>query len=140
MSKEEDDLKALASLFEDEKGSLDEKRQRAEQLQILEDKIGLPQQLTVMTAFDELLACFAIGGQVKNYYRYGTYTNCEDQREKFWFALGNGMYSELPRKVSEMDLKQLERKLKIHEFYVKRLEKTRKRGSCEDVWKLRHEN
>lgn len=137
MPKEEDELKALASLFEDDSGSKEEKRKRAEQVVALENKIGLPQQLTVMTAFDELLACFAIGGQIKNYYRYGTYTTCEDQREKFWFALGNGMYSELPKSIDDMSERDLERKFKVHDFYMKRLDKIRKSGSCEDVWKIR---
>lgn len=101
--------------------------------------LSFPTDLSVLSAFDDLLLCFALGGQVRNYYRYGTYTTCAPQREKFWFAMWNGSVTE-----SEIDVdnvaqnpRELERRKKVQEFYKKRLFETKLAGLSEDIWSER---
>lgn len=101
--------------------------------------LSFPTDLSVLSAFDDLLLCFALGGQVRNYYRYGTYTTCSPQRAKFWFAMWNGSVTE-----SEIDVdnvaqnpRELERRKKVQEFYKKRLFETKLAGLSEDIWSER---
>ncbi|CAK9435425.1 uncharacterized protein LODBEIA_P01520 [Lodderomyces beijingensis] len=142
MSKEEQEFNDLLKQFQDsEKSELDQKRK--EVLGNLNKNTALndyPSKLSIMTALDELIACFAIGGQVKNYYRYGSYDSCERQREKFWFALKQGsMFEGKDKPIQEMNQKELEQRIKVQEFFKKRHLEDKSRGSSEDVWDARSE-
>lgn len=103
------------------------------------DISSFPTDLSVLSAFDDVLLCFALGGQIKHYYRYGTYTTCELQREKFWFALWNGAMSELEINIENVaaNPRELERRQRIQEFYQQKLVEKKTLGSSEDVWDAR---
>lgn len=93
-----------------------------------------------MTALDELIACFSLGGQFKNYYRYGSYDSCERQREKFWFAIKHGSLVEGKDKpAEELNDKELNSRVKIQQFFKKRLLEDKSKGSSEDIWDARKE-
>lgn len=102
---------------------------------------SFPADLSIFSAMDELLQCFALGGQIRNYYRYGSYSLCEKQREKFWFALWNGSVTDSPMDVEKMSAnpRELERRVKVQEFYKKQMLKNKMRGLSEDVWDERKE-
>ncbi|SGZ58934.1 CIC11C00000003896 [Sungouiella intermedia] len=101
--------------------------------------LSFPTDLSVLSAFDDLLLCFALGGQVRNYYRYGTYTTCAAQREKFWFAMWNGSVSESEINVDNVaqNPRELERRKTVQEFYKKRLFEKKLAGLSEDIWSER---
>ncbi|EDK42792.1 EMI1 family protein [Acetobacter pasteurianus] len=101
-----------------------------------------PHKLAIMTALDELIGCFALGGQFKNYYRYGSYDSCQRQREKFWFAMKHGSMFESggqEKPIEELSEKELNSRIKIQEFYKKRLLEDKAKGSSEDIWDARKE-
>lgn len=136
MAKEDEELNEIWSLFKDSPEEYKERRRQITKT-IQNEATGFPTQMSIITAFDELLLCFAIGGQLKNYYRYGTYSNCQEQREKFWFSMRHGSFFESDEPLDELIPKQLEKRQKIADFYKKRLMATKARGSSEDVWDLR---
>lgn len=129
----DDELEEIWSLFKDSPEETKDRRRQVTQT-IQNEATGFPTQMSIVTAFDELLHCFAIGGQFRNYYRYGTYTSCQAQRDKFWFAMRHGSFTETDKPVEELNVKQLEKRQKIADFYKKRLMETKARGSSEDVW------
>lgn len=132
-SAEEQELQELWSLFQDSPEDVQLKRKEITK-KIKFDKVSeFPSTLLIFTATDELLSCFAITGQLKSYYRYGSYDLCARQREKFWFAMRNGSFSDSDSN-SPSDL---QRKAKIQEFYKKRLLEDKAMGSSEDIWNLR---
>lgn len=116
---------------------------RKEVLQTVRENaiLSFPTDLSVLSAFDDILSCFALGGQVRNYYRYGTYTTCSAQREKFWFAMWNGSVSELNLNVEDLagNPRELQRRQKVQEFYKKRLFEKKLAGSSEDIWSERRD-
>ncbi len=77
-------------------------------------------------AFDELVSCFSIGGQIRNYYRYGELGQCLNQKEAFKLCLKTKLQS------------KEQKEAKVQEFYREKLAKERLRGSSEDIWKLRN--
>lgn len=136
---EEEELKQLWSLFQDSPEDIQVRRQQITRA-IQQDKNSeFPTSMSIVTALDELLGCFAIGGQIKNYYRYGTYETCKRQREKFWFAVKNGTMYDDDKSPSELTDKELARRTKIQEFYKKRLLEDKAKGSSEDIWDVRKE-
>lgn len=94
---------------------------RAQQLELSK----FPKELSCMTALDELMQCMSLGGQIRNYYRFGDLTLCDKQSEKLNFCFSNSLNTE--------DIKEIN----IQTFYKERLVETLKRGSSEDVWESR---
>ncbi|TID28711.1 hypothetical protein CANINC_002338 [Pichia inconspicua] len=105
-----------------ENNSLREKAsERAESLELNK----FPKEMSCMTALDELMQCMSLGGQIRNYYRYGDFTLCDKQSEKLNFCFSNSL--------NMQDVKEVN----VQEFYKKRLVEQLKRGSSEDVWQSR---
>lgn len=134
-----EELLKLQELLTEKDSEIADKRREVLKTVEENDILSFPTDLSVLSAFDDILSCFALGGQVRNYYRYGSYTTCSAQREKFWFALWNGSVSE-----SEIDVesvaqnpRELERRKKVQEFYKKRLFEKKLAGSSEDIWNER---
>ena len=105
---------------------------------------AFPSHMSITTAFDELLLCFLLGGQLKHYYRYGTYSLCQPQREKFWFALANGSFTEAPADAppgggAAATARDRTRQHNVQQFYKRRLHEHTRDGSSEDVWDARTE-
>lgn len=137
-NKEDAELQQIWSLFQDSPEEVQQRRQKITQAILdLASINDFPGTMLVVTALDELLGCFALGGQLKSYYRYGTYDPCIRQREKFWFAITNGTLTELKKQVWEMLDKELDQRAKIQNFYKKRLMEDKARGLSEDVWDMR---
>lgn len=139
MGKEEEELKQLWSVFEDLPKEVKERRQQLIQTVNENDLTSFPSTLLVSTAFDELFQCFSVGGQVKNYYRYGKLSYCEKQREKLWFAMRHGQFMEGKTITENSSLGELESAKKVQEFYKKQLMETKAHGSSEDIWNVRKE-
>lgn len=141
MSKEDTELNEIWKLFQDSNEDIQERRK--EITKAIQNDTTLndyPSQVSLTTAMDELFACFAIGGQLKNYYRYGSYDSCSRQREKFWFALKNGTFMNQKEKpLDEMDESELKARVKIQEFFKKRFLEDKAKGSSEDIWDKRKE-
>ncbi|CAK7909825.1 hypothetical protein CAAN1_21S00760 [[Candida] anglica] len=129
MGKEEDELNELWSVLKDE---VKDKRQKIQNEYSQRNVSEFPDTLSITTAFDEILSCFSLGGQFKNYYRYGSYSLCTQQREKFWFAIQNGSFTD-----SKQNEGDLEKRKNIQEFFKKRLLEQKAMGSSEDVWDAR---
>ena len=142
-SPESDDnlLEEFLSLFREEQDpQIAEKRKEVLRTMRENDLESYPSDLTLLTAFDEALQCFSIGGQVRNYYRYGTYSLCEAQREKVWFALRNGaMTNSADADIDAVakNPKELQRRKAVQEFYKNRLMEKKMQGSSEDIWDVR---
>lgn len=71
-------------------------------------------------AFDQLTSCYSLGGQLRNYYRYGQMNDCVKEFSKFKFCLFN----------SDPET--------IRQFHKDSLQELRSKGSSEDVWELRN--
>lgn len=99
----------------------DKASERAESLELHK----FPKEMSCMTALDELMQCMSLGGQIRNYYRYGDFTLCDKQSEKLNFCFSNSL--------NMQDVKEVN----VQEFYKKRLVEQLKRGSSEDVWESR---
>lgn len=134
-----DELKEILALFEDSDEQIAEKRLEVLRTVRENDVSSFPTDISVLSAFDDVLLCFALGGQVRNYYRYGTYTTCLAQREKFWFAMWNGSISESEINVESVaqNPRELERRKRVQQFYKDRLFDKKMGGSSEDVWDAR---
>lgn len=139
--KEDQELQQLWKLFQDSPEEIKQRRQQITKIIHDDQKSEFPTLMSIVTAFDELLGCFSLGGQLKNYYRYGSMDTCLRQREKLWFAIGNGSFTEekKPKPVEELSPKELSSRTKIQEFYKKRLLEDKARGSSEDIWNQREE-
>ena len=135
---ENDDLKEIWSLFQDSPEEIQQKRQQITKA-INSNNKSFPSQISIVTAFDELLLCFALGGQVKNYYGYGSYSTSAEQREKIWFALKNGTFSSNLNEEIDYDIspKELEKRQNVQAFFKKRLLEEKAQGSSEDIWDAR---
>ncbi|KAI5964792.1 uncharacterized protein KGF55_001862 [Candida pseudojiufengensis] len=143
MSKENQELNEILSEFQDSSPEIQAKRQQL--ISNIEKNTYLneyPNQLSIMTSLDELIGCFALGGQFKHYYRYGTYDNCQLQRSKFWFAIKHGTLVESSKNetkpLEKLNDKELENRAKIQEFFKKRLMNDKLKGSSEDIWDARN--
>lgn len=135
----EDGLSELQALLTEDDPQIAERRREVVRTIRENDFSSFPSDMSVISAFDDVLLCFALGGQVRNYYRYGTYTTCEAQREKLWFAMWNGTMRELKADVDTIatNPRELERRKKVQEFYRQRLIEKKAAGSSEDVWSER---
>lgn len=137
MGKEEEELNHIWELFKDQPEEIRAKRQQVTSILNENPLSSFPKSISILTAFDELFECFSIGGQIRNYYRYGSLDSCIDQREKFWFAMKHGnLYGET--KITEdSDVKQIDNANKVQEFFKTRLIKMKATGSSEDIWDAR---
>lgn len=134
MGKEEQELEQIWSYFKEQPDDIREKRQRIT-ASLNENKLSaFPSTMLVTTAFDELFQCFSVGGQVKNYYRYGELLYCQKQREKLWFAIKHGSYFTEKPITETSSISEIENAEKIQEFYKKRHIEEKAKGSSEDVW------
>lgn len=135
---EDEELQALQALFTEDV-EVSEKRREVLKTIKENDLSSFPTDLSVLSAFDDVLLCFAFGGQIKNYYRYGSYTTCEDARKKFWFAVVNGAMTESQINVEDVaaNPRELERRQKVQEYYKECLLEKQTRGSSEDIWDAR---
>ncbi|EDO19129.1 hypothetical protein Kpol_2000p97 [Vanderwaltozyma polyspora DSM 70294] len=80
-----------------------------------------PDTMSCKEAFDQMTICLSLGGQFRNYYRYGKFNQCEVQLEKFKFCLFNGKDP-----------------VKVQEWYRKQMEYNKEhRGSSDDIWEER---
>lgn len=130
------ELQQLQELFLDVDPQIAERRKEVIKTVRENDVSSFPSDLSLMSAFDDVLMCFSLGGQIKNIYRYGSYTTCEAQRKKFWFALWNGSFSEKEMDVEKLaaDSRELERRQRIQEFYKQNLLDKKAQGLSEDIW------
>ncbi|CCE62149.1 hypothetical protein TPHA_0B04800 [Tetrapisispora phaffii CBS 4417] len=80
-----------------------------------------PTTMSCREAFDQLTSCYSVGGQFRNYYRYGEYNPCSKQLAKFKFCIMN---SKDP--------------VKVQEWYKEQIEYNKEyRGSSDDIWEER---
>uniref|UniRef100_A0A0L0P632 Early meiotic induction protein 1 n=1 Tax=Candidozyma auris TaxID=498019 RepID=A0A0L0P632_CANAR len=130
------DLEDIQGLFQDPDPEINARRVEVYKTARENDISSFPSDLSIMSAFDDVLLCFSLGGQIKNIYRYGTYTTCQAQREKFWFAMWNGSFSEKDIDIEKVaaNQRELERRQKVQEFYKQRLLEKKALGLSEDVW------
>lgn len=84
-----------------------------------------PKEMSCLTAMDELLECMSMGGQIRNYYRYGDFTMCDKQTKKLDFCIRN------KGKTEE------EKEKNVQQYYKDKLVEKLKRGSSEDIWESR---
>lgn len=135
------ELQQLLELFQSDDAQINERRKEVLKTVRENDVSSFPSDLSLMSAFDDVLMCFSLGGQIKNIYRYGSYTTCEAQRKKFWFAIWNGSFSEKEMDVEKLaaDSRELERRQKIQEFYKQTLLDKKAQGLSEDIWDERKE-
>lgn len=123
----------------DEDPAIAEKRARVLEAVKENDVSSFPSDMSIFAAFDEAMLCFAFGGQVRHYYRYGTWTLCEEARAKFKFAVMNGTLSEKPMDVESVaqNPREMARREKVQDFYRQQLLKKKAEGSLEDIWNER---
>lgn len=135
------ELQQLLELFQSDDPQINERRKEVLKTVRENDVSSFPSDLSLMSAFDDVLMCFSLGGQIKNIYRYGSYTTCEAQRKKVWFAIWNGSFSEKEMDVEKLaaDSRELERRQKIQEFYKQTLLDKKAQGLSEDIWDERKE-
>lgn len=136
---EDTGLEELLLLFTDTDPDIAQRR--AEVIQTLRenDVASYPSDILVLSAFDDVLQCFALGGQIKNYYRYGSYTTCSEQRKKFWFSLWNGSVSGSSEDVDTIaqNPRELGRRQEVQRFYKEQLLELKQQGSSDDIWEER---
>lgn len=92
------------------------------------DQTQFPTEMKCSQAFDELVECYSIGGQLRHVYRYGGMDMCQDKRSKLKFCLFTKLAS-----------KEEQRK-RISKYYMERLARQKlENGSSEDIWTARTE-
>lgn len=90
------------------------------------DASAFPTEMDCSQAFDQLLKCYSLGGQMRSYYRYGEMNYCYDKRDKLKFCLKTKL-------MSENDQKE-----KIREWHMRHLaEQQAKKQTSEFVWNSR---
>ena len=81
-----------------------------------------------LTLFDKWLACYALGPQFKNAYRFGEIADCAPRKEDFKFCL---------------TLRRLDPEARRHEYLLRRAEALahRRKGhhTSEAVWEMRRD-
>ncbi|SCU95598.1 LAFA_0G01178g1_1 [Lachancea sp. 'fantastica'] len=83
-----------------------------------------PSTMSCTEAFDQLSACYSVGGQFRNYYRFGDFNACTKQLEKFKFCILHGTDP-----------------VEIQRWYQKQAEQNAENcGSSEDIWQERKSN
>lgn len=88
---------------------------------------SFPTEMSCSQAFDELVACYSIGGQLRHVYRYGGISYCNERWAKAKFCL---------KMKSVWD--DNERAKRVAKFHMEQLAKQKKEGgSSEDIWAVR---
>lgn len=89
---------------------------------------GIPENMSCLTAFDELYYCYSLGGQFLNVYRYGGMRDCSGKFKDLKFCMKTKMYG------------AEEKKEMVKRHYREKEEKVRKGRSSEEVWKMREDS
>lgn len=88
---------------------------------------SFPTEMSCSQAFDELVACYSIGGQFRHVYRYGGISYCNDRWAKAKFCL---------KMKAVWD--ENERAKRVAKYHMEKLAKQKKEGgSSEDIWSVR---
>lgn len=88
---------------------------------------SFPTEMSCSDAFNELVACYSIGGQLRHIYRYGGISYCKDPWAKMKFCLKTKAYRD-----------DEERRKVVAKYFMEKLAKQKKEGgSSEDVWSVR---
>lgn len=137
---EEQEISDLIDAFQEPQGPSEERLAiEAQVARGVGRQDDVPAAITIISAFDDLLGCFAVGGQLKHYYRYGTYDRCDLQRKKFWFSIRNGAFTECKKPVAEMSDRELAQHAHVQAFYQAWATEKSTKGTSEDVWDVRDE-
>lgn len=80
-----------------------------------------PTEMSCVQAFDLLVGCMGVSGQIRSYYRYGQTADCGFYLDKFKFCVMSLGYGE-------------EREARVAEWYEKKWGERLAKGSSEDVW------
>lgn len=128
MSTDKDDTE-LQELFKDVTDAINAPADTEEpQERLPVDLSSFPTEMNCSQVFDQLLKCYSIGGQIRQYYRYGEMNYCFDKRDKLKFCLKTKFYREENRKEA------------VSRWYMERLAHQLKEGkSSEEVWSSRQE-
>lgn len=84
-----------------------------------------PTTMSCRDAFDYAFHCQSLGGQLTNWYRYGTLRSCSDRWDDFWFCMRTRGYSD------EQRAKEITR------HFAQKETRYRVAPSSEDVWEQR---
>ncbi|SCU95145.1 LAMI_0F01200g1_1 [Lachancea mirantina] len=77
-----------------------------------------PSTMSCAEAFDRLTSCYSVGGQFRNYYRYGEFNPCFKQLDKFKFCIVNGTDA-----------------VKVQQWYRDEANfNAKNRGTSDDIW------
>lgn len=88
---------------------------------------SFPTEMSCAQAFEQMVSCYSLGGQIRHMYRYGSISYCEGRWAKLRFCLQT-------KAVWDPELKSK----KIAQYYMQKLAEKRKvMGSSEDVWEVR---
>lgn len=88
---------------------------------------SFPTEMSCSQAFDQLVACYSIGGQVRHVYRHGGISYCDGRWAKLRFCLQMKAVWDEEEKAK-----------RVSRFYMQKLaEKKKQVGSSEDVWAVR---
>ena len=88
-----------------------------------------PSELSCRALFDAAYFCQLPGGQFVNVYRYGSLRNCSEAWSNFWFCM----------RTNRGFMTDEERRERVREYYRKKEDRLRGKGSSEDVWEARRE-
>lgn len=88
-------------------------------------RVYFPEEMSCWEAFNEVVACYSVGGQVRNLYRFGSLNYCDKPKDKWKFCMG-----------VKLDPEEI-KKAKIKQFYMKQLAEKMTGGSSEDIWERR---
>jgi hypothetical protein len=90
---------------------------------------SFPTEMSCTEAFNDLVACYSIGGQMRHIYRYGGISYCHDPWKKLKFCL---------RMKTSVTTSPEDEAKKVALYYMEKLAQQKKEGgSSEDIWKVR---
>ncbi|KAK8165226.1 hypothetical protein IWX90DRAFT_428314 [Phyllosticta citrichinensis] len=84
-----------------------------------------PTTMSCRDAFDYAFHCQSLGGQLTNWYRFGTLRSCSDRWDDFWFCMRTRGYG------------AEERAREITAHFAEKEKRYKKAPSSEDVWEQR---
>lgn len=120
---ESNDLDSIISEISKELDNSTERLESARESLDRLDHTQFPTEMKCSQAFDELIDCYSIGGQLRHVYRYGNMDMCQDKRAKLKFCLFT--------KLASKD----EQRKRISEYYMQRIARQKlENGSSEDIW------
>ncbi|KAF5093421.1 hypothetical protein D0Z03_002423 [Geotrichum reessii] len=90
---------------------------------------SFPTEMSCTDAFNDLVACYSVGGQMRHIYRYGGISYCHEPWKKLKFCL---------RMKTSVTTSPEDEAKKVAFYYMEKLAKQKKEGgSSEDIWKVR---